>query len=472
MKKDMQKSTFVKNILDGSLSKNILLFALPLAFTGILQQLFNAADIAVVGQFTGELGAQCMAAVGACAPLINLLVNLFIGISLGSNVVIANMTGNRNEKGSSRAAKTSVIIALIGGFFIAIVGQLITPALMRWMSVPDEVFGMAMEYMRIYLIGMPVILLYNFCAAIFRGIGNTRLPLLTLSFAGIVNVALNLFLVAVLHLNVVGVAIATITSNAISSVLLIYLLFKKTKLMSMDYGKFRIDPELAKRILKIGVPSGIQTSVFSIANMVIQSGFNSLGTIVMAASSASINLELTTFNFVSAFGQTCTTFIGQAYGAHQIKKCKKILKICCMEGFGAVLIAASLIVCFGKDMIALFNSNPEVIEYGYYRLCILVFSHLFSVQYEVISGYLRGFGISLLPAVLTTFGVCILRIFWILFIFPLKPTFETIVMVFPISLGSAALMLVIALIIKHPATRILQDDAFRQNQVISQTGQI
>lgn len=277
MKKDMQKSTFVKNILDGSLSKNILLFALPLAFTGILQQLFNAADIAVVGQFTGELGAQCMAAVGACAPLINLLVNLFIGISLGSNVVIANMTGHRNEKGSSRAAKTSVIIALIGGFFIAIVGQLITPALMRWMSVPDEVFGMAMEYMRIYLIGMPVILLYNFCAAIFRGIGNTRLPLLTLSFAGIVNVALNLFLVAVLHLNVAGVAIATITSNAISSVLLIYLLFKKTKLMSMDYGKFRIDPELAKRILKIGVPSGIQTSVFSIANMVIQSGFNSLG---------------------------------------------------------------------------------------------------------------------------------------------------------------------------------------------------
>jgi len=238
MKKDMQKSTFVKNILDGSLSKNILLFALPLAFTGILQQLFNAADIAVVGQFTGELGAQCMAAVGACAPLINLLVNLFIGISLGSNVVIANMTGNRNEKGSSRAAKTSVIIALIGGFFIAIVGQLITPALMRWMSVPDEVFGMAMEYMRIYLIGMPVILLYNFCAAIFRGIGNTRLPLLTLSFAGIVNVALNLFLVAVLHLNVAGVAIATITSNAISSVLLIYLLFKKTKLMSMDYGSF------------------------------------------------------------------------------------------------------------------------------------------------------------------------------------------------------------------------------------------
>lgn len=180
-----------------------------------------------------------------------------------------------------------------------------------------------MEYMRIYLIGMPVILLYNFCAAIFRGIGNTRLPLLTLSFAGIVNVALNLFLVAVLHLNVAGVAIATITSNAISSVLLIYLLFKKTKLMSMDYGKFRIDPELAKRILKIGVPSGIQTSVFSIANMVIQSGFNSLGTIVMAASSASINLELTTFNFVSAFGQTCTTFIGQAYGAHQIKNVRR-----------------------------------------------------------------------------------------------------------------------------------------------------
>lgn len=450
----LQKTASEKNLLTGSLSKSVLLFAMPLAFTGILQQLFNAADIAVVGQFTGELGAHCMAAVGACGSLISLLINLFIGISLGSNVVIANFVGARDEKGTSQAVKTSIIISIIGGLLVMAPGLLLSEALLRMMSVPEEVLSLSVTYMQIYLMGLPVILLYNFEAAIFRGIGNTKLPLAALSFAGVINVILNIILVVFFNMNVAGVAIATVASNGISSAILLYFLFKKTNLMSPEYGSFRIYPKLLSRILKIGIPSGIQSSVFSIANVVIQSGFNSLGTIVMAASSAALNLELTTFNLVSAFGQTCTTFTGQAYGAGEIEKCPKILKTCMLEGLAAVFVTAMIIISFGKPILSIFNSNPQVIEYGYLRLSILVCCHLFSVIYETISGYLRGFGISLLPAVLTTFGVCGLRVFWMMFIFPASPTYLTILMVFPISLGSAALLLCLALLIKRPASRL------------------
>ncbi len=369
--------------------------------------------------------------------------------------MIANFVGAENRKMTIRSVKTSILLGIGGGILVGLAGELLASWMLNMMSVPAEVFDLAMLYLRIYLAGMPVILLYNFEAAIFRGIGNTRLPLIALGTAGIINVILNLILVAVFHLNVAGVAIATVASNLISSVILLWTLKYRTDLLKKEEGWLHIDFSILRRILQIGIPSGIQSSVFSLANVVIQSGFNSLGTIVMASSSAALNIEMTTFNFVSAFGQTCTTFTGQNYGAGQISRCRKVLKTCYLEGLAAVLIAALTILIFGRNLLAIFNSDPQVISYGYLRLSILVCSHLFSVQYEVISGYLRGFGISMLPAVLTTFGVCVLRIFWMMFVFPASPTYLTILSVFPISLGTAALLLIGALLVKRPAARLL-----------------
>ena len=444
------------NMTEGSLWKKVLLFALPLACTGVLQQLFNAADVAVVGQFTGELGAHCMAAVGACASLISLLVNLFIGISIGSNVVIANAVGANDERRVRKAAVVSIWIALVGGIGLTILGEAIASTVLQWMGVPEEVFDMADLYMQIYLIGMPVILLYNFEAAIFRGIGNPKLPLIALSIAGVINVILNIILVAGFHMNVDGVAIATVVSNLISSIVL-FLFLLRNKLISIPaLFHHPIQKDLLANILRIGIPSGIQSSVFSIANVVIQSGFNSLGTIVMASSSAAINIEAIEYNIMSSFGHACTTFTGANYGANKIERCKKVLKTCLLEGFGVTFVTAGIIILFGHQLLSLFNSNPEVIDNGYIRLVTLLCSYFFSIQYEVISGYLRGFGISVLPAALTTVGVCVLRIFWILFVFPLHPTYQTILAVFPLSLGSAAILLILALIFTRPANRRLK----------------
>lgn len=447
------------DMVEGTLWKKVFLFALPLGLTGVLQQLFNAADVAIVGQFTGELGAHCMAAVGACASLISLLVNMFIGISIGSNVVIANAIGANNEKRVKRACVTSVWVAIIGGIFVTLVGEFVSAPVLKMMGVPAEVFDMANLYMDIYLMGMPVILLYNFEAAILRGIGNTKLPLFALSLAGVINVVLNIILVAGFHMTVEGVAIATVISNLISSIILFIYLCKDKLVSFHSLFHHPIHGEILKKILSIGIPSGVQSSVFSIANVVIQSGFNSLGTIVMASSSAAVNVESIVFNLISSFGHACTTFTGANYGANKIERCKQVLKTCLSLGLGVTLVSAGLVIVFGRSIIALFNGNPQVIEQGYIRLAIMMCSYVFIIHYEVISVYLRGFGISVLPAVLTTIGVCVVRIFWILVVFPMNPTYHTVLAVFPISLGTAAFLLIGALFYTKPATKRLKRQA-------------
>lgn len=440
----------------GPLWGKILKFTIPLACTGILQQLFNAADVAVVGQFTGSLGAHCMAAVGACASLISLTVNLFIGISLGSNVVIANAVGAAKPHHVKKAVVTSVWLGLLGGVAMMIVGETLAGALLEMMNVPEEVFPLTDLYLSIYMAGMPVILLYNFEAAVFRGIGQPQVPLLALTAGGIVNVCLNLLFVIGFKMNVNGVAIATVASNLISSVILFVILLKQQLLDWKSLFDHPFHKDIVSRILRIGIPSGIQSSVFSIANVVIQSGFNSLGTIVMASSSAAFNIEAVVYNVVNSFGQACTTFTGQNFGAGKIIRCKQVLKTCLSEGMLVTLAAAGTVILFGHQLLSIFNSDPEVIANGYLRLVTLMCSYFFSIQYETISGYLRGFGISVLPAILTTLGVCVLRIFWILVVFPAHPTYPTILAVFPISLGTAAVLLIGALLVKRPASRLLK----------------
>ncbi len=448
------------DMLHGPIWNKLPLFALPVAATAILEQLFNASDVAVVGNFAGDAAEKtaAVAAVGANTAIIGLIVNLFVGIALGANVVIANAIGRDDRDAVHRAVHTSILIALLGGAAIAVIGELIAGVLLHSLNVPDEVYPLALLYLRIYLLGMPVILLYNFEAAIFRSVGDTKVPLIALACSGVLNVILNLFFVAVLGMTVNGVAIATVISNALSSLILFIRLMRSDKYIRLSPRELRIDGQSLKLILRIGLPAGIQSAVFSFSNIVIQSAINSLGKVVMAASSAALNIELLAYYVLNSFSQACTTFVGQNYGARQIDRCRKTLLLSIIEDFIASAAAIGIVLLTGRFLLSIFNSDPEVIEIGYTRLIILFSAYVFSMLYEVLSGYMRGFGISLVPAILTTVGVCGIRIFWINFVFPQNPTFTTIMTVYPISLSSTALLIGIALICYRPAHRYLNQE--------------
>lgn len=449
MKQAVQKQKL--DMLNGSLWNKIPQFALPVAATAILEQLFNASDIAVVGNFSGTASTIAVAAVGANSFVISLVVNFFIGIALGANVVIANAIGREDEDAVHRAVHTAVVISVLGGVLVTLFGELAAGTVLRSLNVPEEVLPYALLYLRIYLLGVPVILLYNFEAAIFRSVGDTKVPLQTLAFSGVLNVLLNLFFVIVLHMTVNGVATATVISNAISSSLLFVRLRRSDKAIHLNWKELRIDRKSLQKILQIGFPAGIQSAVFSISNIVIQSAINSLGTVVMAASSAAFNIEVIAYDVLSSFSQACTTFVGQNYGARKLDRCRKTLVLCLVEDTVASGLAIMLVLCSSHFLLSLFNQDPEVISIGYTRLMVVFTAYFFSMLYEVMSGYLRGFGISLVPALLTMLGVCGVRILWVATAFPQHRSFQTILLAYPLSLAATAVLIFIALLVYHPS---------------------
>lgn len=386
-------------------------------------------------------------------PHHRLIVNLFIGIALGANVVIATAIGCGDDKAVERAVHTAIVFSALGGAIVSLLGQLIAAPLLSMLNVPDDVLPYALLYLRIYLLGMPVILLYNFEAAIFRSIGDTKVPLAALAISGVLNVLLNLFFVVVLHMTVGGVAIATAVSNAVSALLLYRRLTHTDKCVRVERKLLRIDGASLRRILSIGVPAGVQSAVFSFANIVIQSAINSLGTVVIAASSAAFNIEILAYDVLNSFSQACTTFVGQNYGAGQIKRCKKTMQLSLLEDAAATFLAVALVLLSARSLLAIFNSDPQVIDLGYVRLATILPAYGFCLLYEILSAYLRGFGISLVPALLTMLGVCGIRIAWVKFVFPQSMTFQTIMAVYPISLGITALLILIATLILRPSRR-------------------
>lgn len=451
MEKELKKQKL--DMLNGSIWNKLPVFALPIAATGILEQLFNASDIAIVGNFAQTDKTAAVAAVGANSPIIGLILNLFIGIALGANVVIANAIGRDDKQTVQKAVHTSMVVSVIGGVLVAIIGELIAEPLLTVLNVPDDVLELALLYLRIYFLGMPVILLYNFEAAIFRSIGETKMPLIALTLSGILNVLLNLFFVIVLKMSVNGVATATVLANVVSAGILYIKLVKSDKYIKVEFKKLRIDGKVFAKIMQIGLPAGIQSAVFAVANIVIQGAINSLGTTVIAASSAAFNIEIIAYNVMNSFSQACTTFVGQNFGANKIDRCKKTLFLCLIEDAIASGTAILIVLITGKFLLSIFNNNPEVIEIGYTRLVIIFIAYIFSMLYEVMSGYLRGFGFSLVPAILTTVGVCVLRIIWINTIFPANRTFVTIMTAYPVSLATTAVLIFIALIIYRPSKR-------------------
>lgn len=451
MEKERKKQKL--DMLNGSIWNKLPVFALPIAATGILEQLFNASDIAIVGNFAQTDKTAAVAAVGANSPIIGLILNLFIGIALGANVVIANAIGRDDKQTVQKAVHTSMVVSVIGGVLVAIIGELIAEPLLTVLNVPDDVLELALLYLRIYFLGMPVILLYNFEAAIFRSIGETKMPLIALTLSGILNVLLNLFFVIVLKMSVNGVATATVLANVVSAGILYIKLVKSDKYIKVEFKKLRIDGKVFAKIMQIGLPAGIQSAVFAVANIVIQGAINSLGTTVIAASSAAFNIEIIAYNVMNSFSQACTTFVGQNFGANKIDRCKKTLFLCLIEDAIASGTAILIVLITGKFLLSIFNNNPEVIEIGYTRLVIIFIAYIFSMLYEVMSGYLRGFGFSLVPAILTTVGVCVLRIIWINTVFPANRTFVTIMTAYPVSLATTAVLIFIALIIYRPSKR-------------------
>lgn len=414
----------------GSLWDKILMIALPLAASGILQQLFNAADVAVVGQFVGK---EAMAAVGANAPVVNILITMFTGISLGANVVISRYTGRKDKENAENAAHTAILVAVISGFFILVLGQCIARITLEMMSVPSDCLDMAVLYLRVYLCGMPVIFLYNFEAAIFQSQGDTKTPLMCLIISGIVNVILNLFFVIVIGMTVNGVALPTVISNGISSMLLFAFLLKGKTPLTIEKQRFNIHAELLKEMLQIGLPAGLQGMVFSISNILIQSAVNSLGTNVVAGSSAAGNLEIIGYFVVNSFSQACTTIIGQNFGANQPERCHKTLMISLVESWIVGGTVSFLIIIFGKQLLRLFNSDPNVIAFGYQRLFWILSFEVVNGTIDIISGAMRGYGESLTPALIALVCICGVRIVYIFTYFASHRSFTTLMLAYPIS---------------------------------------
>ena len=418
------------DMLRGSLWDKIILFALPLALTGVMQQLLNAADVVTLGKFVGK---NAMAAVGNNISTVGLIVSLMMGLSLGANVVIAQNIGAKRIDRAHAAVSTAFVLAITVGIFFCLLGELLVEPVFYFLEVPSSVVNMAENYLRIFLLSLPAISLYNFQAAIFRSKGDTRTPLIALATASGVNILLNLIFVLQFDWGVEGVAAATVIANVVSAIILFAELLKSEGVIKLDLNAMHLDKEELFEIVRIGLPAGIQGMVFSLSNLLIQAAINSLGADAMAASAAAFTIEINVFCVVNGFGQAATTFVGQNYGAGNLPRCKRATWL--SMGLSAIFMQTlcCFILFFAENILALFNSDPEVIRLGVIRLWYIVLPELINVLMEGLSGSLRGYGISLTPAVITLICVCGSRVIWVFTAFAKIPTYATLMAIYPIS---------------------------------------
>ncbi|MBQ6528943.1 MAG: MATE family efflux transporter [Clostridia bacterium] len=428
-------------MLHGSLVKKLMLFALPLAATGTVQQLFNAADGIILGHFAGS---DALAAVGSTAPIINLSINLFIGLSIGASVVIANYIGQGRSDRISDAVHTAVILSLIAGVTIAVVGICISRPMLHAMGSPDNVIDLSTIYLRIFFAGMPFMMVYIYFSAILRSKGDTKRPLLILLGSGLVKVAVSLLFVVVLGISVKGVALATIIANFLNSSALVYLLLHEDGPFRLRLQKLRITKEHFIRILKIGVPAGVQSMVFSFSNVIIQSTINGFGSDAIAGSAAAVNYEFFCYFVLNAFGQAAVTFTSQNYGAQNSSRCREVFRDCMLLGAAAMFLC-NLGFFLGRSFFVLvFTTDVLVIPWAMIRFShVLIFQWIAS-SYEISGQCLRGMGHSLLPALISVLGTCVLRIVWIFTIFQSFGTFEMLMNIYPITWAVTGIATLIA----------------------------
>ena len=432
---EKQKKTYEIDMCNGPLLGKILLFAVPLMLSGILQLLFNAADIIVVGRFVGH---QALAAVGSTGALINLLINVFIGLSVGTNVMVANYYGAGRYEQVRETVHTSILTSLLCGSALILLGVCLAGPLLSLMGTPDDVLNQAALYMRIYFAGMPVIMLYNFGSAILRAIGDTRRPLYFLLLAGIINVLLNLFFVMQLRLGVAGVALATVLSQAVSAGLVTRTLMKSEGCFRLELSRLKIHPERLRQMIRIGLPAGMQGAIFSISNVLIQSSINSFGSVAMAGSTASSNIEGFVYTSMNAFHQTAISFTSQNYGAGKLNRINRILFLClgCVTVVG--LCMGNLAYCFGNRLLGIYSTDPTVISYGLIRMSYICVPYFLCGLMDVMVGSLRGMGYSIMPMLVSLTGACGLRVLWIFTVFSWSRSLETLFFSYPVSWGITA----------------------------------
>jgi len=409
-------------MLQGPLLGSIISYTIPIILTSVLQLLFNAADLVVVGRFCGSIS---VAAVGATGSITALIVNLFIGLSVGAGVTVAHGVGSREDEVVHRTVHTAIPMALVSGAVLTVLGILLSETLLTMMGTPENVLRLSSVYMKIYFAGITFNMVYNFSASILRAVGDTKSPLVFLTIAGVINVGLNLIFVTVLHMNVAGVALATTISQAFSAIAMVIVLMKRTDAAKLYLKKMHIYKVQMQKMIRIGLPAGIQSSLFSISNVMIQSSVNSFGDILMSGNAASQNIEGFLYVTMNAFHQTAVNFIGQNVGAKQYDRVKKIVWIC----LGCVLVTGfglgSLICGFGENLLSIYiTDSAEAISWGLVRLDIIARFYFLCGLMDVSTGALRGLGASVSPMIISVLGVCGIRIGWIATIFQI-PRFHT-----------------------------------------------
>ena len=425
------------DMTEGALLPKVLMFSLPLIASGILQLLFNAADMVVVGRWAGK---ECLAAVGSTGSLINLMVNVFIGLSVGGSVAVARAFGANDPVVVHRSVHTAMTLAIIAGLVVGLVGFIFCRPLLEMMDNP--VLDLATTYMKIYFLGMPFNMIYNFGASILRAVGDTKRPLIYLSIAGVINVVLNLILVIVFHLNVAGVAIATVASQAVSAVLVVICLMRSHGVVHLDLKDLRIHKRQLIDIAKVGLPAGLQGSLFSISNVLIQSSVNSFGEVVVAANSAGGNLEGFVYTSMNAIHQAALTFASQNLGAGKIKRVRRSMWVCLATVTVIGLVMGNLMLLFGQPLLSLYLDDPMAVDpatgvtvmaYGMKRLTYILPTYFLCGLMDVMVGSLRGVGYSIMPMIVSLTGACIFRVVWILTIFAANPTLDILYVSYPIS---------------------------------------
>ncbi len=423
-----------KSMREGPILKSVIVYTVPIILTGLLQLLFNAADLIVVGWFSGS---DSVAAVGATGALTNLIINLFIGLSVGAGVAVAQGLGAGNGKQTSEAVHTAVPVAVISGIFLTVIGVLFSRNFLELMGTPDgKLLRLASVYMQIYFAGMTFSMLYNFGSAILRAAGDTRSPLIFLTIAGVLNVILNIVFVALFKLDVAGVALATSISQAVSAILVLLALMKRQDACRFEFKKMHIYKNALLRMVKIGVPAGLQGSLFSISNVLIQSSVNSFGAAHMSGSAAASSIEGFCYVTMNSFHQTSLNFCGQNYGAGDFKRVKRITWVCLMTVAVAGFVVGNLSYIFGRELLKIYiTDSPEAINYGMERLKFMVVPYFLCGIMDTTTGSMRGIGSSVIPMIITVVGVCVMRIVWIYTVFALPQyhTFSGLFISYPIS---------------------------------------
>lgn len=415
------------DMLNGGIAGKLILFSLPLAFSSILQQLFNSADVAVVGRFAGD---QALAAVGSCVALVGIFVNLIVGLSVGPNAVLASLIGQKKRERIPGMLHTVLTFGAALGVFLMLLGMLTARLVLEASGTPESVMAEALLYIRIYFLSIPFMLIYNFGSAVLRSFGDTRRPMYYLLASGIVNVILNLILVICFRLGVSGVAIATVISNILSAYLVILCLHRRRDEFRFRFHDMRMEWTDFKKVLIIGIPAGIQGAIFSISNVFIQSGINSFGEDAIAGSSLALNFEYFTYDIANAFAQAAVTFTSQNYGAGNFKRCRRIFWLCMLFGIGFTEILSVVFIVWKGFFVSIYTTSQVVAAYGIIRMERVCALEGLTATYEVESAAMRGMGRSLEPSVVTILGTVVFRMIWLVTIFKMVPTFEMLMNVY------------------------------------------